>query len=274
MNASIFRTLAELVATIPDGAQVAVAKDTSGVAMAATRELIHRGTRGLHLIGVPQTGLQTDMLIGTGAVATLETSAVSLGEFGTGPRFAAAIKAGTLRMLDSTCPAVYAALQAGQKGLPFIPLRGLIGSDILARRADWKVIDNPFGADDPIALLPALRPGFALFHASMADREGNVFIGREREVLTMAQAAHQTLVTVEQIVDGNLLADEARAGAVLPAIYVTGIALAPRGAAPLAYLDLYPQDEDIVGEYARQARTQAGFDAFMARWLNETTVMA
>lgn len=269
-----FLSLTELAAAIPDGAQIAVAKDTSGVAMAATRALLRRGVRGLHLIGVPQTGLQTDLLIGAGAVATLETSAVSLGEFGTGPRFAAAMRAGSLRMLDSTCPAIYAALQAGQKGLPFIPLRGLIGSDILARRTDWKVIDNPFGQDDPIALLPALRPDFALFHASMADRDGNVFIGREREVLIMAQAAHQTLVTVERIVESNLLADEARAGAVLPAIYVNGIALAPRGAAPLGYLDFYAQDETFVGAYARQARNQAGFDDMLARWLEAEALPA
>lgn len=267
MSTAHFLSLRALAALVPDGVRIAVAKDTSGVAMTATRELIRRGVRGLHLIGVPQTGLQTDLLIGAGAVSTLETAAVSLGEYGTGPRFAAAMKAGTLRMLDSTCPAIYAALQAGQKGLPFIPLRGLIGSDILARRADWKVIDNPFGQDDPIALLPALRPDIALFHAGMADRQGNVFIGREREVLIMAQAAQRTLVTVERIVDDDLLADEARAGAVLPAIYVHGIALAPRGAAPLGYLDWYGQDDTFVATYARQARTQAGFDDILSRWL-------
>lgn len=274
MKSTLIKSLQELVAAIPDGAQVAVAKDTSGVAMAATRALLLRGVRNLHLIGVPQTGLQTDMLIGMGALRTLETSAVSLGEFGTGPRFAAAMKAGTLHMLDSTCPAVYAALQAGQKGLPFMPLRGLIGSDILARRTDWKVIDNPFGDDDPIALLPALRPDFALFHAGMADREGNVFIGRERELVLMAQAARQTLVTVETIVDGNLMADEARAGSVLPAIYVSGIALAPQGAAPIGYLDQYGPDEGFLAEYARQARTQTGFETFIAHWLHGEPVAA
>ena len=100
-------------------------------------------------------------------------------------------------MIDSTCPAVYAALQAGQKGLPFIPLRGLLGTDLLARRDDWKVIDNPFAPGDPIVVLKAIRPDFALFHASLADRFGNVFIGRERELLIMAHAAHRTLVTVE-----------------------------------------------------------------------------
>lgn len=274
MQATPFMTVQDIGAAIPDGSQVAVVKDTSGVAMSVTRALIRRGVRALHWIGVPQTGIQTDLLIGAGCIATLETSAVSLGEFGTGPRFVAAIKASEIRMLDSTCPAIYAALQAGQKGLPFIPLRGLIGSDILARRADWKVIDNPFAERDPIVLLPALRPDVAVFHASLADRYGNVFVGREREALIMAQAAYATYVTVEEVTDQNLLADDARAGAVLPAIYVTGIAHAPGGAAPLAYLDYYEQDEPLLARYAREARTREGFDAFLHRWLEQDHVSA
>ena len=132
---------------------------------------------------------------------------MSLGEFGPAPRFTAAITAGTITMKDATCPALHAALQAAEKGVPFMPLRGLIGSDVLKYRDDWKVIDNPFGNDDPIVLLPAIKPDVALFHAPMADRDGNVWIGRQRELATMAHAAEKTIVTVEKIHDGNLLDD-------------------------------------------------------------------
>ena len=265
-----FCSLDALATGISNGCMLAVAKDSSGVAMAATRELLRRGVRDLHLVCVPTGGLQAELLIGAGAVLTIETSAVTLGELGPAPRFVAAVREGSMRMLDSTCPAVYAALQAGQKGLPFIPLRGLIGSDILAHRGDWKVIDNPFAADDPIALLPALRPDVALFHATLADRNGNVFIGREREVLIMAQAAHRTLVTVEEITDADLLADEARAGAVLPAIYVSKIAHAPRGAWPLGFHDRYAADDAFTARYVAAAGTQEGFDAFLRDWLGQT----
>ena len=167
-----------------------------------------RGARNLHLVCVPISGLQADVLIGAGCVRSIETSAVTLGEFGTAPRFAAALKAGSIRVLDATCPAIHAALQAGQKGIPFIPLRGLIGTDLVRHRPDWKVIDNPFGTDDPIVLLPAIRPDVALFHAPLADAQGNVYIGRQRDLLTMAQAAKQTFVTVEAITDDDLMRDE------------------------------------------------------------------
>ena len=265
---------AALVARIPDGVLLAVPKDSSGVSMAATRELIRRRVRGLHLVCVPTGGLQADLLIGAGCVATLESSAVTLGEFGTGPRFAQAVRDGSLRVLDATCPAVYAALQAGQKGIPFIPLRGLIGTDVLHARADWKVIDNPFGHDDPIVLLPALRPDVALFHAAAVDAFGNVFIGRERELLIMAQASRQTLVTVEAAVEGNLLDDDATAAGTIPSIYVSAVAVAREGARPLAFLDRYAMDEALLAEYAQQARSDAGFRAFVERWLEAQPVAA
>src|SRR6202043_2894585 len=108
----IARTLDDAIEPIIDGCMLAVPRETSGAAMAATRALIRRGVRRLHLVALPTSSLQADLLIGAGCVETLETSAVSLGEFGPAPRFAAAMTAGAIRMKDATCPALHAAFQA------------------------------------------------------------------------------------------------------------------------------------------------------------------
>src|ERR1043166_171833 len=127
----IAATLDEALAPIADGCVLAVPREQSGVAMAATRALIRRGVKRLTLVALPTSSLQADLLIGAGCVETLETSAVSLGEFGAAPRFTAAILNGSIRMKDATCPALPPAFQAAEKGVPFMPLRGLIGSHIL-----------------------------------------------------------------------------------------------------------------------------------------------
>lgn len=254
---------------IEPGMTLALPVDYAGVSMAMTRPIIEHGAGNLHLVCVPTGGLQVDMLIGAGLVRRVETSAVSLGEAGGAPRFAEAVRTGAIEMVDATCPAIHAGLLAAQKGSPFIPLRGLLGTDLLAHRPDWKVIDNPFApAGDPIVLIPAIRPDIAIFHAPMADRAGNVWIGRRRELAAMAYAATTTLVTVERIVEENLMADERSAAGTLPALYVSEIALAPRGAAPYGLWGEYPTDTAALRRYAKAARTEDGF----AAWMQETAM--
>jgi len=258
-------SLDQALAPIVDGCVLAVPREQSGVAMAATRALIRRGVKRLHLIALPTSSLQADLFIGAGCVATLETSAVSLGEFGPAPRFTAAVTAGTMRMRDATCPALHAAFQAAEKGVPFMPLRGLIGSDVLAHRPDWKVVDNPFATEDPIVLLPAIKPDVALFHAPMADRDGNIWIGRDRELATMAHAAAKTVVTVEKLYDGSLFDDPVLAAGALGGFYVETVAVVPNGAWPLGLADHYPADAAHLADYARAAATAEGFAAYLDR---------
>ncbi|CAH0222426.1 CoA transferase subunit A [Roseomonas sp. CECT 9278] len=256
-----------LAARIPDGALVAIPPDNSLPSVAIAMALIRRGARGLRLLGVPVSGFATDILIGAGCVAEVETSAVSLGEAGFAPRFSAALRAGAITVRDATCPAIHTMLQAAEKGVPFMPLRGLIGSDILANRPDWKVMPNPFAQDgaDPIVLLPAKQPDFAVFHAALADSAGNVWLGRRRECATIAHASRAALVTVERVVEGNFLEDERMAAGAITATYIDAVAIAERGARPAALLDEYGFDAAYVAAYARAAKTEEGFRAWLER---------
>lgn len=255
----------DAIAGIADGALLAVPREVSGVPMEATRALIRRGVKNLHLVALPTSSLQADLLIGAGCVTTLETSAVSLGEFGAAPQFTQAVLSRSIVMKDATCPAIHAALQAAEKGVPFMPMRGLIGSDILATRPEWQVIANPYADDDPIVLLPAIVPDVALLHAPLADRDGNVWIGRQRDLLTLSHAARATIVTVERIVDDNLLADPLRAPGVLPGFYVDCIAVARNGCWPLGLPDHYDTDAAHMQEYARLAATRDCFATYLAQ---------
>lgn len=248
------------------GMRVALPVDYAGVSMAMTRPLIERGAGNLDLVCVPTGGLQVDQLVGAGLVRTVETSAVSLGEAGGAPRFNAAVKEGTIKLRDATCPAIHAGLMAAQKGSPFVPMRGLIGTDLLRHRDDWRVIDNPLAdKGDPIVLIPAIKPDVTIFHAPMADRSGNVWIGRRRELAAMAYASNTVLVTVERIVEESLLKDEMSAAGVLPALYVTAVAHAPKGAWPYGLWGEYSTDTVEILRYAKAARTAQGFADYLAQ---------
>jgi glutaconate CoA-transferase subunit A len=259
----IVRELEAALEAVEDGALLAVPADYAGVAMEATRALIRRGARRLRLVTLPASGLQAELLIGASCVAEVETSAIGFGELGLAPCFTRAVLGGAIRLKDATCPAIHAALRASEMGNPFMPLRGIIGSDILANRPDWKVMNNPFAAEDPIVLLPAIRPDVALFHAPMADRAGNVWVGRRRDLFTLAHASARTVATVERLYDGSLLLDETLAAATLPAFYVTAVAVAPRGAWPLKFGSEYGEDTPHILEYIRRGQTEEGFRRYL-----------
>ena len=258
--------LESLAARVPDGALLALAPEYSWVPMALIRALIRRRVKDLHLLTVPIGGLAADLLIGAGAVKTLESAAVSLGEAGPAPRFSEAVEGGALDMCDSTCPAIHTALQASEKGVDFMPLGGLVGSDLVDNRDDWKVVDDPLGqGGGPVVLLPAIKPDVTVFHSPRADTEGNVWIGRRRELVTMAHAAAATLVTVEAVEDRDFLDDEATAAGTLSGLYVTAIAVAEGGARPLGLTGHYERDTDYIRAYAEEAKTGDGFKRYLDR---------
>ena len=253
----------DLVTRIPDGAKLALPPDYSYCALAAVRALIRRGARDLHLVGVPSIGFQADMMIGAGCAATIETAAVTLSEYGFAPRSTAAVKEASIHMMDATCPAIHAGLQASEKGIPFIPLRGLIGSDILRQRADWKIGKNPFGENDPIVFIPALKPDVTLMHAPLADKFGNVWIGVRRELMLMAHASAETFVTAEQIVDHNLMDDQKLKAGTIPGLYVSALAEAEGGAWPIGIPGGYNSDHEHLARYVEMAQTQEGFQQYL-----------
>jgi glutaconate CoA-transferase subunit A len=249
--------LDELVASIPDGARLALPPDYSGCAMAAVAALIARGVRGLHLVGVPTLGFQGDMLIGAGCAASVEAAAVGLGEYGPAPSFDAALRSRRLAIKDATCPAIHAGLQAAERGVDSMPVAGIIGSDLIAARAgDWLVVDDPF-TERPTVHVRAIKPDVALFHAALGDRDGNVWIGVRRELMTMAHASRRTLVTVERVVDESLLADDRTAAGTIPSLYLDAVCVVPMGARPLGLRGCYGPDEAALEAYVARARAEA-----------------
>ncbi|MGQ0545298.1 MAG: CoA transferase subunit A [Betaproteobacteria bacterium] len=254
------KSAAEIAAAIPDGALLALPPDYSLVSMEVVRALIRRKARSLKLLGVPILGMSADLLIGAGCVAEVETSAVSLGEAGLAPRFTEAVEKDELKVRDATCPAIHTALQAAEKGVPYMPIGGVIGSDLIAGRPDWKVVDN-------LLVVPALRPDIALFHARWADEAGNVWIGRRRELATVAHASKSCFVTFEELRQGDMLEDEILAPGVISSIYVTGTAHAPKGAWPLGVPGLYGPDDTHLSQYAKAAKTREGFQRYLDEWV-------
>ncbi len=265
--------ICEIVNEMHNGSLLGIPADYSGVPMSFTKSLIKQNIKNLRLYCLPLTTIQGDMLIGSNCVSEIEAAAVSLGEFGQAPRFQSAVINQEIKVKDSTCPALHAQLQATEKGVPFMPLRGIIGSDLLKYRNDWKVIENPMknseNNNEEIVLLPAVKLDILVFHATKADRNGNILIGRRRELSTLAHASKKVFVTVEEFSDEDFFENEVLASATLPALYVNGIAKSVNGAWPCGLTGKYKPDFEELKRYSIAAKNEYTFNAYMENFLND-----
>ena len=101
--------------------------------MAAVYEIIRQKKRGLHLYA-HSNGQGVDELIGGGCVDRLEIAYGGSGRFAsTCIRFRKAVESGRLAVEDYTNYQMTLRFMAGAMGVPFLPTRSSLGSDIVNR---------------------------------------------------------------------------------------------------------------------------------------------
>jgi glutaconate CoA-transferase, subunit A len=251
--------------------------------MAAVYEIIRRRKRGLHLYA-HSNGQGVDELIGGGCVDRLEIAYGGNGRFApTCVRFRLAVEAGELAVEDYSNYQMALRFAAGAMGVPFLPVRSGLGTDIVARwgfgpevrRADPRlpdhklcVIDNPFGQwsqASKLVLVPAINPDVTIIHAQCADRSGTVRIhGLTFADVEQAKAARRVIVTCEEVVDDDRLRGNPGANQ-LPFFCVDAVVHLPMGAYPTACYGFYDYDPAYLNTYRDQARDETLYQSYLDR---------
>jgi glutaconate CoA-transferase subunit A len=146
-------------------------------------------------------------------------------------------------------------------GVPYVPVIGLVGTDLLKRRDDMVLAPDPFGEGKVTVVAKAMRPDVAVFHVDKADRHGNVSCGYHVEAVMLAEASRHVVVTAEEVVD-RLTEDDA-IGAFIPSILVDTVVHAPFGAHPGGLTGRYEPDGDAMRRYVAASRDDASFAAYL-----------
>ncbi len=148
-------------------------------------------------------------------------------------------------------------------GVPYVPIVGLVGTDLLKRREDMKICVDPFDGKTKTVVARALRPDVAVFHVQKADRFGNVSTGYASDNVILAEASRTVIVTAEEVVDR--LAEKEAIGTFMPGILVDTVVHAPCGAHPAGCPGLYGPDRVHMAEYVKAAKDDASFAAYLRR---------
>jgi glutaconate CoA-transferase, subunit A len=261
--------LERAAATVADGALVALGGGLSArLPMALVRELVRQGRRGLHVVGSAHS-IDVDLLVAAGAIDVCEESYVGFEQdFGLAPAYRRAAETGAITIRESCCATILAQLRAAELGLPFLPVRGVKGSDILGLHPEYSEVTCPFTGETLVAV-PPLRPDVALIHAPVGDRHGNIHL-EQPYVLDerFAAASRDVVVTVERIAATE---EVVAAGITIPGHLVTAVTESPYGAHPASCYPDYAYDRPHIAEYVRAATAGGpGLAGYLDQWVTGT----
>jgi glutaconate CoA-transferase subunit A len=257
-------TLREAVASIADGATVALGGNTIHRApCAAVHELIRQGKRGLELVKTAGA-YDVDVLVGAGVANRVAAGFIGFENvFGLAPQYRRAAEQGSIEVKEHACYTVITALRAAIQGVPFLPIAGMLNSDLMQARQFKTVVDPYSGAT--LAAIQAIRPDVAIIHVQEADAEGNGRIyGTVFEDDLMARAARRVILTCERLISSEETARQPEL-TVIPGITVSHVVVVPQGAHPCSCGDLYDYDHAYLADYISACGSPDSYRA----WLDE-----
>jgi acyl CoA:acetate/3-ketoacid CoA transferase alpha subunit len=242
-----------------DGAIIGMGgQNVSRCAVSIAHEIIRQGKRDLVLTGC-NLSIHMDLMVGAGLVRKCELGLAGLGRFGATFQFKRAIEEGRLEAEAFDHLTMVSRFLAGEMGIPFIPVRGLMGSDILNYRAvsrgkKFEVIVNPWNQGERIVLVPAMQPDVSIVHVQKADEIGNTIIqGIASHEPELIRASKTTIVSCEEIVSTNFFRSHPDSTTV-PYHYIDAVIEQPFGAYPTSTYGYYSFDADHISYYQQCAR--------------------
>lgn len=257
-----------VAALVGDGDSLAIEGFTAFICFAAGHEVIRQGRRDLTLIRMTPDALY-DQMVAAGVASKLVFS--YLGNPGVGPLHCIrrAIEDGDpapVAIEEYSHGGMVARYQAAAAGLPFMPLRSYVGTDLPRVNPDIRFIEDPYGGR-PIAVVPPLRPDVAIIHAQRADAAGNThlwgLVGCQKEV---AFAARRLIVVVEEVVAPEVIRSDPNR-TLIPGFLVEAVVEEPFGAHPSYVQGHYDRDNEFYLEWDRVSRRPDSTRAWLEEWV-------
>src|SRR3984885_3316465 len=232
-------SLEEATSFVADGDSVGLGGSTMArTPMGMIWALIRAGRKRLSCSrGIVST--DGDLLFASGACDHMVTSWFSQGIlWGVSKVMRHHVETGKARYDEWSHLAVGMRFRAGAMGVPFMPIRSMLGSDVLKQRPEAIEMDCPF-TGEKVLLVPALNPDVALIHVQRSDAYGNAQIdGLQFLDIDLAMAANRVILTTERVVSNDQIRrtpDQTR----IPFFTVEAVVEAPMGCAPHECYGIY-----------------------------------
>ena len=252
---------------VPDGSSVALGLSLESlIPFAVAHEIIRQRKKKLCLIG-PISDILFDQVIGAQCAQRIRAAWVGNVITGSGYNFRRGIETRTLQIEDHSNLTLAMALRAGAMGVPFMPVRTALGSDLFKTNAGLKTITCPF-TGDRLTAVAAINPDVAVVHVQRADEYGNANTWGNLGVARDAcMASRRVILTAEEIVPPDIIsADPNRA--IIPGFRVSAVVHRPWGAHPSPVPGFYNRDHQVFIDYRNQSKTPDLFEKWRNTWVD------
>ncbi len=232
--------------------------------MSLARELVRQGKKGLRIAG--QGVLELDLWLAAGLVEKLDITYIGLEVYGISPSLRRAVESGQVgTTVEWSNAAIAWRFKAAAMGVPFIPVRSMLGSDTFNYSAA-KVVRCPF-TGQKVCLLPALILDVGMIHVHRADRYGNAQIeGISGFAFELARASKRLIISAEEIIP----TEEIRRypdRTIIPYYLVDAVVEAPFGSHPGEMVYLYERDEELIKEWVEMSKESETTQEYLDRYI-------
>lgn len=232
--------------------------------MSLAREVVRQNKKDLRVCG--QGVLELDLWLAAGLVKKLDITYIGLEVYGIPPSLRRAVESGQVEScVEWSNASITWRMKAAAMGVPFLPARSMLGTDMLKYSAA-KVVEDPF-TGIKVALVPALILDVALIHVQRADMHGNCQIeGITGFALEMSRACKRLVISAEEIVP----TDEIRKypdRTVIPYYLVDAVVHAPFGSYPGEMAYMYGRDEPGIKEWVDMSASAEGAKEYLDKYV-------
>lgn len=190
---------------------------------------------------------------------------VGLEARGLSPHARRVIESGEVKCTEWSNYALAVRFKAAAMGVPFLPVRTMLGTDTFKMSAA-RVISCPF-TGERLTALPALWPDVAAIHVHEADCYGNCRLrGTSVADLDLARAAKRLIITCERLISvDEIRRDPSRTA--IPFFCVDAVCEVPFGSYPGNMPYEYFSDEDHLCAWLKAETSPATYQEFLDRYL-------
>jgi glutaconate CoA-transferase subunit A len=260
----------DVVAELGDGMTIGIGGwGSRRKPMSLVRAIMRSSLKELTIVsyGGPDVGL----LCASGKARKVVYGFVSLDSIPLEPHFRSARQNGTIEAVELDEGMLYWGLYAASIGLPFLPTRAGLGSDVLRINPWLRTMRSPYEDGEELVAMKAIQLDAALVHVNRADAAGNgQWLGRDHYFDDLyCMAAKRRYMSCEKIVGTD---DFAAAGSFhtmrINRLMTDGVVEAPRGAHFTSCSPDYERDEKFQQRYAASAASPEAWKQFKTRYLD------